>query len=70
MRRLIRVSAVVEVDENDNDSCVFAATEEINNQVTVRDGNERVRSMIITDILTNRSIYEKLANGKVRRFDG
>jgi len=64
MKRLIRINAVVEVDEEDDESCVFAVTEELNEQVTLQAGNDRVKSMLVMDVTTNRPIYEKLTNGK------
>lgn len=59
MRRLLRINAVVEVDEEDNDSCVFALAEEIDKQITLKDQNDKVKSMLVVDVITNDTVYEK-----------
>lgn len=59
MKRLLRINAVVEVDEEDNDSCIFALAEEIDKQITLKDQNDKVKSMIVVDVKTYDTVYEK-----------
>lgn len=59
MKRLLRINAVVEVDEEDNDSCVFALAEEIDKQVILKEQNDKVKSMIVVDVKTYDTVYEK-----------